>query len=147
MHTVASACLYLAVKQEERDSQVALIDTVCLSEKMFIQKSSIVEMEQQILMKLHFKLKSNTLVFWVDYFTLKWDAFVTSVHGTSLMSQADLRNKILLRDSDGDCYKLYREVVELADCCLLLGRHLLFPQAHVSLACLYLVLRVEIENK
>lgn len=31
IHTVAAACLYLSVKQEERDSQAALIETVCLS--------------------------------------------------------------------------------------------------------------------
>ena len=78
IHTIASACLYLSVKQEERDSQSALIETICLSEKFFIQKSSIVEMEQNILKKLNYRLKSNTLAFWVDYFTLKWDEFTNS---------------------------------------------------------------------
>ena len=45
IHLIASACLYLSVKQEERFSQNSLLDLICLSEKMQIQREQIIEME------------------------------------------------------------------------------------------------------
>ena len=58
-------------------------------------------MEHNILMKLNFKLKSNTLAFWVDYFTLKWDTFVDSQRGIEAQREIGLATKVVLRSADG----------------------------------------------
>lgn len=52
-------------------------------------------------MKLNFRLKSNTLAFWIDYFSLKWDNFVDSIEGDRIIKQANLDMKIKLRISNG----------------------------------------------
>jgi hypothetical protein len=96
--------------------------------------------------KLNFKLKSNTLAFWVDYFSLKWDAYTESSNGREAMREAKFNVAVSLRSSDGDCYRLYREMMELADVCLMFGEYTMFEKSKLSLACIYLVIRIEAEK-
>lgn len=76
-------------------------------------REQVIECEKAILTKLNFRLKSNTLAFWVDYFSLKWDTFLTSVEGEQIMREAHFEQdkKVKLRSSDGDCYRIYRQLV------------------------------------
>ena len=40
-----------------------------------ITKTQLLEMQNKVVVKMNFKLSFNTLSFWVDYFSQKWDDF------------------------------------------------------------------------
>jgi len=52
-----------------------------MSEQFNILKDKVIESEKAILTKLNFRLKSNTLAFWIDYFSSQWDLFIESKDG------------------------------------------------------------------
>jgi hypothetical protein len=62
------------------------------------------------------------------------------------MKEAKFNIGISLRSSDGDCYRLYREMMELADVCLMFGEYTMFQKSKLSLACIYLIIRIEAEK-
>lgn len=79
-----------------------------MSEQFHILKDKVIESEKAILTKLNFRLKSNTLAFWIDYFTSKWDLFIESKDGLDAMKEANIETKLKLRSSDGESYRFYR---------------------------------------
>lgn len=52
-------------------------------------------MERRILLSLNFKLKANTLPFWIDYFSLKWDNFVDRFQASKLESMHTSFNSLM----------------------------------------------------
>lgn len=59
------------------------------------------EKEQEIVIKLNFRLKSHTISFWVDYFSTKWDRDIEKKENNSM-------SVLKLRSSEGDSYRYYR---------------------------------------
>jgi hypothetical protein len=108
VHVSAAAGLLLSVKQEEREHQSALLTTACMSERFSLLRDRVLESEKLILVSLNFRLKSNTLAFWIDYFSLKWDTYIRSADGRTAMAEAQVDIGFELRGADGDCYRLYR---------------------------------------
>jgi hypothetical protein len=121
VHVFTAAALLLSVKQEEREQQSALLTTACAPERSILLRDRVLESEKLILVSLNFRLKSNTLAFWVDYFSLKWDAYIHSSEGLATITEAKVNIGIELKGADGGCYRLYREMMELADVCLMFG--------------------------
>ena len=44
-------------------------------------------MERKILINLNFKIKVNTLPFWLDFFSLNWDKFVAKAKQESKFTE------------------------------------------------------------
>lgn len=57
-------------------------------------------MEVSILCSLEFKMNPNTPIFWLNYYTKKWDEFILEKGCT-----------IFLKERTNDSYIRYREIV------------------------------------
>ena len=76
LHLYGAACLLLSVKQEERGSESLVLEVLCKGADL--TREEILKTESVVVLGLNFKLNFNTLPFWCDYFSQKWDAFVES---------------------------------------------------------------------
>ena len=67
-------------------------------------------MEKTIIVHLNFKLIRNTLIFWIDYFSARWDAYVEKSKTKENFIMLGLNSIIVLRNTAGYSYKYYREI-------------------------------------
>lgn len=65
----------LAVKQEERGAETYVLN-ILTDGGSGLTREDIIGAESSIVLGLGFKLNFNTLPFWCDYFSQKWDNYI-----------------------------------------------------------------------
>ncbi len=85
-----------------------------------LARDEILEMESSIILLLGFKLNVNTLPFWCDYFSQQWDLFLEKNTDMVLKNMRFANQPLIaLRSPQGNSYKYYREMMQIADVLIL----------------------------
>jgi hypothetical protein len=145
LQALGAGALLLAVKQEERGNETEVLGQLS-GNGSGLNREEIIKVESSVVLGLNFKLNLNTLPFWCDYFSQKWDHYVEREQERENPELGELKDHlVLLRDPQGLSYKYYRQTMQLLDTFLMHSSHRKFDFPKLTLAVIYIVVRIQSE--